>query len=652
MKSVDLLNRKTPLAILVVEDDDGDFGLIEEMLSRPDAYLSAGLPVNIVRAKRLQECVPLLFSGIDVVILDLTLPDSRGLETLKAVRQEAPEVPVVVLSGLDDESVALEAVRQGAQDYLAKSQVGLKMLFRVIRYAIERTNAERQMLKIHSLETEMAERLRAEDLLRKSERQLAKAQRIANVGSWEWDIPANHVTWSGEMYRIFGLRESEFDGTYEASLKHVHPEDRDRLHAAVARSYDDGQPFDLHHRIIRPDGSVRHLHARGEPVLDDDAHVVRMLGTSQDVTDITLAIESARQQNALIGLLQKVSASANQTANVADALDTCLPEIRRLTGWEIAAARVFESGSEPAAGFVSYEAPFHADHPFLRGLRGSEAISSLALRVMSSAKPQWSFDLRDENFPGKDEALADGFTAAFGFPILVRSSAVGVIEYYTRSAMEPSGTLIDVMAQIGIEIGRVVERTVMESDRRRAQVELEKRVQERTRELSRINAELKRSNAELEQFAFIASHDLTEPLRRISAFGDLLKSRARDWNDDRSFDYVVRMQESAQRMSKLIENLLRYSRVAPAAVPPPEFPLAEAVREAAEAARPALAGVEVAIGDLPIVKADRAQMRELFEHLFDNAAKFRSSRPLRIDVDAQPLDGTFAVAVRDNGIGI
>ena len=121
--------------------------------------------------------------------------------------------------------------------------------------------------------------------LRASERQLAEAQEIAHVGSWEWDIPRNRVAWSEEMYRVYGRRSVDGALTYEDFLSAVHPDDRDGARAIIEDSFRSGKPYEFEHRIVRPDGSVRTLLALGRVVMDEAQRPVLMSGTGQDITE-------------------------------------------------------------------------------------------------------------------------------------------------------------------------------------------------------------------------------------------------------------------------------------------------------------------------------------------------------------------------------
>jgi PAS domain S-box-containing protein len=122
---------------------------------------------------------------------------------------------------------------------------------------------------------------------------LLEAQRLAHVGSWEWDIGSNTVWWSEELYRIYGV--PSFGATYESFLERLLPEDRETVDATVRRAFDTAEPFVFEHRIVRPDGEIRVLSARGEVVTDAGGRPIRMLGTGQDITERRRAEEERAQ---------------------------------------------------------------------------------------------------------------------------------------------------------------------------------------------------------------------------------------------------------------------------------------------------------------------------------------------------------------------
>lgn len=133
---------------------------------------------------------------------------------------------------------------------------------------------------------DITDRKKAETALQKSQRGLARAQELAHLGSWDWDIPANTITWSDETYRIFSLKPQEFRATYEAFLQAVHPEDRQEEKNAMSRALADPQAnYEMHYRVVRPDGVVRHVHLLGEIIRNLKGDPLRMEGFIQDITD-------------------------------------------------------------------------------------------------------------------------------------------------------------------------------------------------------------------------------------------------------------------------------------------------------------------------------------------------------------------------------
>lgn len=204
-------------------------------------------------------------------------------------------------------------------------------------------------------------------------------------------------------------------------------------------------------------------------------------------------------------------------------------------------------------------------------------------------------------------------------------------------------------------------------DQKRATETLEQLVRERTVELTSANEALQRSNRELEQFAYVASHDLQEPLRKIQAFGDRLQKRCAPELGEQGQDYLARILASATRMRRLIDDLLTFSRVSTRPQALATVDLTTIAREVVSDLDGALqqTGGQVAVGELPTLQADPLQMRQLLQNLVGNGLKFhRLDEPplVRVqgrllgsaDLAATNLDPTFTwyeITVEDNGIG-
>jgi two-component system cell cycle sensor histidine kinase/response regulator CckA len=140
---------------------------------------------------------------------------------------------------------------------------------------------------------DMTERYEVQAGLAANEAKLAEAQQVANLGSWEWEIAADRVTWSDELYRIYGMRPDGVPSSYGAYLDKVHADDRARVARVIETALTERRAWSIDYRVVRPDGELRMVHARGEIVLDDEGRPAVVHGTCQDVT------ESRRVEDAL-----------------------------------------------------------------------------------------------------------------------------------------------------------------------------------------------------------------------------------------------------------------------------------------------------------------------------------------------------------------
>lgn len=166
---------------------------------------------------------------------------------------------------------------------LALERTELFQRERAARRSLERVNRGLESAT-SELEQEVAERRRAEEELIESEMQLAEAQELTMLGSWSWDVEMDRLFWSDQMHRLFGVDPSTFDATFDGFIEIVHPDDRESMRAMVERLYEDEDSFTVDHRIKRPDGKTRVMHARGKVMRDIAGRAVRVIGTSQDIT--------------------------------------------------------------------------------------------------------------------------------------------------------------------------------------------------------------------------------------------------------------------------------------------------------------------------------------------------------------------------------
>ena len=461
-------------------------------------------------------------------------------------------------------------------------------------------------------------RKQAEAELERMRALLAEGQKIAHVGSFEYVADTKTTVWSEEEYRIYGLDPAGPSPTYEAMLAQcISPDDARRLHDTFVRAMQSGGVYELEHRIVRPDGSVRFVYDRAHPRFDEKGELVRYVGATLDITERKQAEQALRQLNA--ELEQRV---ADRTAELTQAVDGVRAERRRLydvletlpvyvtlldADYRVPFAnRFFEERFGKSEGRRCYE--------YLFG-RGEPCENCETYKVLKTGRPHhWYWTGPDQ----RDYDIHD-------FPFTDTDGSKMILE-------------------MGIDI---TDRNRAEAALKELNETLERRIAERT-------AELARSNEDLEQFAYAASHDLQEPLRMVNGFLKLLEDRYGRQLDEKAREYIRYAVDGAARMLKLIRDLLEYSRVgrqskgveptnADAALASALANLSDTIREA---------GATVTHDELPTVTADSMQLMQLLQNLIGNAIKFRreGARP-RIHVSAKKGSGDRVQGSGDSGRG-
>ncbi|WP_447976931.1 PAS domain S-box protein [Candidatus Nitrospira bockiana] len=257
------------MRVLLVEDNPGDVQLLKEHLA--DAR---DVRVQLIHVSCLRDALTRLAEdACDIVLLDLSLPDSVGLDTVtRVVAGSGAKLPIVVLTSIEDEGLGLQLIQAGAQDYLVKGQVTGPLLLRSLHYAIERH--------------------RADEALRLSEERYALAIAGSNDGHWDWDLVGRTCYYSPRWKELFGIAGDVPDSDQDGFLALVHPDDRERVHEALQAHVDHRIPYAVEFRARHGAGEYRWFQSRGQAVWDTAGRAVRMAGTSTDITDRKRAEEA------------------------------------------------------------------------------------------------------------------------------------------------------------------------------------------------------------------------------------------------------------------------------------------------------------------------------------------------------------------------
>jgi diguanylate cyclase (GGDEF)-like protein/PAS domain S-box-containing protein len=270
------------IQVLLIEDNPGDVRLVKEMLvdAGPSRF-------SLTHVGMIKEGLAQLKNGsYHVILLDLSLPDGHGLDTIRQVCAAASGLPVVILTGLDDETIAIRAVQEGAEDYLVKGQMDSNLLARAIRYAIERKRAEEKLRESEEKFRQLAENIR-------------EVFYISEQGITRYVSPAYKEIWGRSPQSLYQDQKSILDS--------IHPEDRDRVMRSLPRE-SQGEVDEVY-RIVRPDGSVRWIKDRSFPIYDASGKACRVVGIAADITDLKLGEEKLKNlslHDPLTGLYNRI----------------------------------------------------------------------------------------------------------------------------------------------------------------------------------------------------------------------------------------------------------------------------------------------------------------------------------------------------------
>jgi PAS domain S-box-containing protein len=405
----------------------------------------------------------------------------------------------------------------------------------------------------------------------------------------------------------------------------------------------DGEVIGLESAWRRKDGSSFYARENARAVRDESGALLYFEGTVEDVTSRRRAEEECR---ALLEIVQGLNATYD--------LNELFSLIHRAVGRVLYAENFLIALYSHETGFLHFE--FFVDEydppppprPLGKGLTGYVLNNDLPL-LLSREEQQRMVE------KGMVEVVGTFSASWLGVPLRTPSGAIGVlvVQHYEETHAYEEGDvefLTSVAGQVAVAI-----------ERRRAEVALRRSESE----LIKFAAKLESSNRELQDFASVASHDLQEPLRKIQAFGDRLKTKHGDALGDGGRDYLERMQNAAGRMQTLINDLLTFSRVTTKAQPFVSVDLAEVAAGVVSdlEARVERSGGRVEMGEMLTLDADPLQMRQLLQNLIGNALKFhKPDEPPLVRVwceraasgvdDKESAGGDLCrIHVADNGIG-
>ena len=472
----------------------------------------------------------------------------------------------------------------------------------LVKENLRRLNAE--------LEDKVLERTRE---LTVSEERFRLVSKATNDTIWDWNLTNNSMWWSENITSMFGYTQDDNINTRTFWLSKLHPQDKERVKEMVFKVINtDTEIWTAEYRFLKKDGNYAEILDRGYVLKDEHDMPYRMLGSIIDVTNLRKA-------------QAEVSSNIEQKRFLAEAMP--------LIVWVVEA--------DGKISFINRQFSLYT---------GMETEGNLEMEFSSFVHPDdlkevknlWSWGMKNKKDVVTEMRLRrkDGVYRWHLTRITIKKDAFGNVDFWV-------GTNTDIHEQkLATEI-------------------MEQKVNERTEALRLINKQLEESNFELQQYAYVASHDLKEPLRKINMFANILKDRFITIEDEKAGDYMARIVKSSTRMMRLIDDLLNFSSLssdqhfAPAdlgsIIREIVFDLELAIQEK---------NAVIEIGELPVIEAIPGQMRQVFQNLISNALKFskEGKQPhIRITSEIigeksfnsskQPSGAYCRIMVEDNGIG-
>lgn len=436
------------------------------------------------------------------------------------------------------------------------------------------------------------------------------------------------TNWNAGAERIFGYPASEVEGQPVSVL--VPPEVANDALDIVERIKTGEQVDHIETVCLRRDGSYVDVSLTMSPLKDTTGAIIGASTIARDITERKQAEEEERRHSQEMATLYSVANTLAQPGSFRERVTNVLERLVGLTRADQVALRVPDHRGQgleaiAAAGPVVQE-NMRGLLPYAQGVAGA---------AFTQGEPVIVNDYRTSEL-ASPEGVALGIESVASLPVKVAGRTIGVVNIISRDPNHFTTERIRLLNTIVGEVGVLLENA-----------RLYETLQERADELAR-------SNADLEQFAYVASHDLQEPLRSVVGFTSLLSRRYEGKLDENADRFIGRAVAAASRMQVLINDLLSYSRVGRNLEDPEVIDVEALLAHEVDGLQTSIeeSGADITYGQLPSIVADSSLMGQVFRNLIGNAIKFRGDEPPKVHVSAENLGNEWKFAVRDNGIGI
>ena len=336
---------------------------------------------------------------------------------------------------------------EGAEIWLSTSKVPLQ-------------NPEGEVFGILGVYEDITDRKQAEEKLKYSQARLLEAQQLSHLGNWEWDLKTNALFWSDEVFHIFGLSPTEFTPSVEAFENAIHPEDRAGFLNHRAEMLKEKRPAVIDHRIVRPDGKIRHVQERTQLIVDEKDEVARVIGTVQDITERKQAEDNVKVQLKRITALNAIDNAISGSMDLKLTLAVLLREVvnqLKVDAVDILLLNPYMQTLEYSVGQGFYTALIQKTQ--VRLGEGAPGLAGLERRMFQIP----NFAKTDIPFIRTELVKKENFVSYFCLPLTAKGQLKGVLEIFHRSPLNPDPEWIDYLntlagqAAIGIDNAQLFE---------------------------------------------------------------------------------------------------------------------------------------------------------------------------------------------------
>ncbi len=475
--------------------------------------------------------------------------------------------------------------------------------------------------------SDYSERRRLFDELSLSRHRLAEAQRIAKVGSWEWDLRTEVITASDELHELYAVPRGEFDGTWVMFLGMVHEDDREAVDAVVQAARDGKDEFEFDARVNRGDGSGL-VWTRGRGVLfrDEDGEAILMRGTHQDISEAKAAEHALQDLAAQNGLMQVMASAANEAESFVDVLAVAQVALLQHDDW--VRARGYLPRADAPGGLL----PLFMD----RDERDADELQpdltaferGLAVRALARCGSVW------------DETTHQG-RPSIAFPVMLGDEVAAVIVITASTPFERQPMIQAMIDQVSVQLGRVAEREAA------------------AKELAAARDAAMEASRQKSEFLATMSHEIRTPLNGVIGLNDLLLRTELDAHQQR---LAAGAQIASRALLGVINDILDFSKIEAGKleVENVDFEVRPVFDQVAsvlgESARSK--GLELLVSchpDVPeFLDGDPTRLAQVLTNLGSNAVKFTERGEVSIRATAAPAAGgsVLRVEVVDTGVGV